>query len=264
MKALQDAGKYGTPWTHDELVLAFYLYCQIPFAQTTARNSDVARLAHYLGRTPSSVARKLGNFGTFDPLLAAQGITGLVHHSKADREIWDKFSGHWTALVRESQRILASLSAGDYAVPESAEAIMAIPVGPTVRLATVPTRVYQSFFRRAVLSSYDFACCICGIDMQELLIASHIIAWSRNESTRTDPQNGLCLCSLHDRAFDRGLLRVNSETYQVQISRRVILSKSDFVGVALTAFEGKPIALPRRFAPKSEYLDWHTQNVFLR
>jgi len=257
-------GRYGTLWTHDELVLAFYLYCQIPFAQTTARNPDVARLARFLGRTPSSVARKLGNFGAFDPRLATQGIKGLIHHSRADRAVWDQFNGRWAALVRESQRILKDLSLAEYADSDLAEGVISIPKGATEKLATVPTRVYQSFFRRAVLSAYDFTCCICGVDMQELLIASHIVSWSRNESTRTDPQNGLCLCALHDRAFDRGLLSVNAETYQVEVSRRVLASRSSFVGAILTAFDGESIRLPRRFAPKDEYLDWHAQNVFVR
>ena len=64
--------KYGSLWTRDELVLALYLYCQIPFAKTKANNPEVIRLAHVIGRTPASVARKLGNFGAFDPLLASQ------------------------------------------------------------------------------------------------------------------------------------------------------------------------------------------------
>jgi putative restriction endonuclease len=65
--------KYGTLWTRDEQILALYLYCQIPFKKTKANNPEVIKLANLLGRTPSSVARKLGNFGAFDPRLAAQG-----------------------------------------------------------------------------------------------------------------------------------------------------------------------------------------------
>lgn len=59
--------KYNTIWSREELVLALYLYCQIPFAKTKANNLEVIRLAKVLERTPSSVARKLGNFGAFDP-----------------------------------------------------------------------------------------------------------------------------------------------------------------------------------------------------
>ena len=41
-------------------------------------------LANLIGRTPSSVARKLGNFGSFDPKLQEQGISGLVNSSHFD------------------------------------------------------------------------------------------------------------------------------------------------------------------------------------
>ena len=57
--------KYGALWTRQELILAFDLYCRIPFRKTKANNRDVIELAKLLGRSPASVARKLGNFGSF-------------------------------------------------------------------------------------------------------------------------------------------------------------------------------------------------------
>ena len=92
-------GKYGTGWSRDELILALHAYCQIPFAKTKASNPDVINLANILGRTPSSVARKLGNFGAFDPMLAQKGISGLQHVGKSDKAIWSEFYGNWDALV---------------------------------------------------------------------------------------------------------------------------------------------------------------------
>lgn len=66
--------RYGQDWNRDEQILALYLYCQISFKKTKANNPEVIKFANLLGRTPSSVARKLGNFGAFDSRLAAQGI----------------------------------------------------------------------------------------------------------------------------------------------------------------------------------------------
>ena len=103
-------GKYGTDWDRDELILALSGYCQIPFAKTKASNPDVIELANILQRTPSAVARKLGNFGAFDPILAKRGISGLRHVSKADKAIWDEFYGNWNALVRETQRLILAKS----------------------------------------------------------------------------------------------------------------------------------------------------------
>jgi putative restriction endonuclease len=60
------------------LILAFELYCRIPFQRTKATDPRVKKLAGVLGRTPASVARKPGNFGAFDPQLAARNISGWV------------------------------------------------------------------------------------------------------------------------------------------------------------------------------------------
>lgn len=252
--------KYGAPWQRDELILALYLYCQIPFQQTKANNPEVIRLAHLLGRTPSSVARKLGNFGAFDPLLAQKGISGLTHFSKADKAVWDRFSGKWADLVSVSRRLLATKSAERVPSMENPP-VISIPTGPTDRSRTVLTRLYQSFFRRAVLSSYQNVCCICEIDLVQLLTASHIVPWSIGHEMRTNPQNGLCLCALHDRAFDRGLISVTSD-FHVAVSSLVKQSRTEFAARVLWSFRNRIIKMPSRFPPEPQYLQWHVDNVF--
>lgn len=258
--------KYGSAWTREELILALYLYCQIPFARTKANNPEIVQLAQALGRTPSSVARKLGNFGAFDPLLAQQGVSGLVHSSKAGQEIWNEFYQHWDLLVEASQAITAESDFVAAPVPEQEKERQAplpvlFPTGPTAQPKLVMTRLYQSFFRRAVLSSYGSACCMCGIDFPQLLVASHIKPWAASEETRTDPENGLCLCVLHDKAYDRGLMTVSADC-EIFVSSLIIKSKVHFVGTSLAAFDKQKIHLPLRFAPQSEYLEWHKNNVF--
>ena len=256
--------RYGSLWSRDELILALYLYCQIPFSQTRSRNPEVIRLAQLLGRTPSSVARKLGNFGAFDPILAARGVTGLTHFGKADQQIWNEFNGHWDQLVEASRDLLGE---NIVAVGEEAEDTRIItppiilPIGPTSQERIVLTRLTQSFFRRSVLSNYLSSCCFCGLDLPPLLVASHIVPWFTREETRTDPQNGLCLCTLHDKAFDRGLMSVTAE-FEIAVSRKVAKSRSAFVESALKTFDGQPISLPSRFAPKADYLQWHLKNVY--
>jgi predicted restriction endonuclease len=254
--------KYGTSWSRNELILALYLYCKVPFARTKANNPEVIRLATLLGRTPSSVARKLGNFGAFDPLLAKEGISGLTHVSRMDREIWNEFYGRWDTLVEESQRLLRTLPAEMFSLELEEMPIISRPDGPTERPATVLTRLCQSFFRKAILSSYESTCCICGIDLPPLLVASHIVPWSANTESRSDPENGLCLCALHDRAFDRGLISLKA-SLEIIVSSSVKSSKSKFAKYTLQNFQDKRIILPRRFHPKPEYLQWHLENRFL-
>lgn len=97
--------KYSTLWNRDELILAFGLYCRIPFKKTKANNPAVIELARLLGRSPASVARKLGNFGSFDLALQRQEIKGLVHASKEDRKVRDEFHNDWNSLVLKERRL---------------------------------------------------------------------------------------------------------------------------------------------------------------
>jgi putative restriction endonuclease len=254
--------KYGSLWSHDELILALYLYCQLPFGQTTSRNQEVIRLANLLGRTPSSVARKLGNFGAFDPVLSARGVTGLTHFSKADQSVWEEFNGHWDLLVEASSQLLQQEPVAAVPMNETNDfPIISRPVGRTDQPRLVMTRLTQSFFRRAVLTSYQNLCCVCSLDFPSLLIASHIIPWSAREDTRTDPQNGLSLCALHDRAFDRGLMTITSN-FTIVVSPQVGKSKSSFTKTVFNDFTGRNMILPNRFLPKEDYLKWHQDNVF--
>ena len=100
-----DKSRYGTLWNREESILAFELYCRIPFQKTKTNNPAVRELATLLGRTPASVARKLGNFGAFDPALQGMQIKGLIHTSKLDREIWNDFHSDWNGLVWEASQI---------------------------------------------------------------------------------------------------------------------------------------------------------------
>ena len=71
------------------------------------------------------------------------------------------------------------------------------------RETIIKARVNQSFFRSTILSSYNLKCCITGLSITDFLVASHIKPWSKDLENRTNPHNGLCLNSIHDKAFDR-------------------------------------------------------------
>ena len=63
-------------------------------------------------------------------------------------------------------------------------------------------RVDQRYFRRMILRTYKSTCCLTGIAVPDLLIASHIVPWADDPKNRLNPCNGLCLNALHDKAFD--------------------------------------------------------------
>lgn len=246
-------------WTREELIIAFNLYCKIPFGRIHIRNPLVIELAKAIGRTPSAVSWKLANFARLDPALKKRNVAGAGHGAHAEVEIWHEFNDDWEKLAFESQRLLEKTTGR---ASEFVEETRDFPQGMT-RDVVVRVRMNQAFFRAAVLTAYDARCCITGLSIPQLLTASHIVPWSVDVKNRTNPRNGLCLNALHDRAFDCGLLTVTPEL-NVKLSPRVKKGSADIaVREFLRRYEGSPISLPRRFAPDAEFLRYHNDRIFL-
>lgn len=247
-------------WTREQLIIVFNLYCKIPFSKTVKTYPEVIKTANLIGRSSSAVAFKLGNFGSFDEELKKRGISGLPNTSKLDKEIWEEFNSDWEELSFQSELLIAELE--HKPVEESAEIDLSnLPIG-IERERIVKVRVNQSFFRSAILSSYNSKCCITGLNIPELLVASHIKPWKTDIKNRTNPQNGLCLNSLHDKAFDRGFITVTPD-YEVKISRYFEnISDEESVKDYFLPIKDKKILLPEKFAPDKEFLSYHNEFVF--
>lgn len=248
-------------WTREELIIAFNLYCKIPFGKIHIHNPEIIALAKVLGRTPSAVSWKLANFASLDPLLKKREIAGASHVGRMDIEIWNEFNGDWDELAFESEKLLAQRIGEPIEDAPEVEVLDFSQIGKE-REAIVKVRVNQSFFRKAVLAAYNFQCCITGLEIPELLNASHIIPWSKDKVNQVNPRNGLCLNALHDRAFDRGLLTVTPD-FVIKVSKSVMqrnMSKSvqDF----LMKYDGMEINKPARFLPDFNFLSYHNKNIF--
>lgn len=70
----------------------------------------------------------------------------------------------------------------------------------------VVQRVGQNLFRAALLDYWQGRCCVTGLDVPELLRASHIRPWAQcdNDDERLDVFNGLLLAPHVDALFDGG------------------------------------------------------------
>jgi hypothetical protein len=245
-------------WSRNELLVAFNLYCRTPFGRLHRSNPEIISLAHKIGRTPSAVAMKLVNFASFDPVHQARDVRGLSNASQADRQIWDEFNTNPERLAFESQKAFNAIIEGAVKPDKT----ILLPSGLTETTRSVRVRLVQHFFREAVLSGYDYRCSICDLDMLELLTASHIIPWSKNVERRADPRNGLALCAIHDRAFDRGLIAID-EFFQVLLSRKIKKRTTNRLHmVALLEIEGMTISLPKRFPPDPVALTYHRNEIF--
>ena len=250
-------------WTREELILAINLYCKLPFGKMHKTNAAIIELAALIGRTPSSVALKLGNFASFDPTLKARGIKGASNASKLDKEIWDEFYNNWDSALLLSEEMLAQKQ---HSTIEKINeiALEYLPKDGKEKERLIKTRVNQSLFRKIVLATYNNRCCITGIAQTELLIASHIVPWSQNESLRLNPMNGLCLNALHDRAFDTGLIAIRPDDYCIILSDKLKQKKLMSAGLETNfiAYEHKQIILPDKFLPEPEYLEYHYKHIF--
>lgn len=248
-------------WTEHELKQALALYCQLPYGKLHSRNPDIVKLANKIGRTPGAVAMKLVNFASLDPSIVNSGRVGLGNASSLDRHIWEEFQLNWESEITGATEELMQL--GVFADTKTGQAEEGPPESgeETTKKAHVEIRTKQHLFRRMVLSNYSTACCISGLTDPCLLVASHIVPWKTSKQDRLNPRNGLCLSVLHDRAYDRGLLTVLPD-YTIAVSSHLKKSKDDFIQSTLVACHGKEIALPQKFHPNPELLEWHNNLIF--
>lgn len=251
-------------WTREELILAFNLYLKIPFGKMHSTNKDIIHLANLIGRTPNSIALRLVNFASVDPVLKARGIKGMDGGTKIVQPIWDEFFNNQEELVYQSEQILAQKE--NTSIETKYQDILSDIKdleGETI-LRQVKTRVNQSVFRQMVLANYTTKCAITGIDIPELLLASHIMPWSKNEEHRLNPENGICFSALYDKAFDKGIIGIN-QNYEVILSSTLKQKKNtEFFQSHFAPIENLKINEPLKYLPRKEFLEFHLDTIFLK
>ncbi len=249
-------------WTKEELILALNLYLKIPFGKIHHGNPKIIHLANLIGRSANSVSMRLSNFASVDPYHQQRGVKGLVGGIRQVEPIWNEFINNKEDLLYESERILAELEKQTLE-NKFAQVLKGMEnLKGETKIREVKTRVNQNTFRQIVLANYSCKCAITGIDIPDLLIASHIIPWSTNEHERLNPENGICLSPLYDKAFDKGLIGIDNN-YKIILSleikdRTTKVFYHDYFGM----IEGKNIQLPQKYFPKKEFLKWHIDNIF--
>ncbi|GGH22554.1 HNH endonuclease [Mucilaginibacter phyllosphaerae] len=246
-----------TLWTKEQLLLAINLYSKIPFGKMSAGNSTVKEWAVLIGRSPAAVARKLGNFASFDPKLLERGVKGLPNVSKLDREVWNEYMNNWDELFIESEILLAQKKNTTIEQLNPVELVEPETMIGREAIRQVLIRLDQTVFRKMVLSNFADTCCITGINQPELLIASHILPWSLDAGNRLNPRNGLALNTLHDKAFERGLITI-TEDLKIKVSSVLTNSKNiQSIRENFIAYEGKSLIEPKKFFPDVEFLKVH-------
>lgn len=247
-------------WTRQQLLVAFALYCRLPFGRLHYRNPEIVRFAIAIGRSPSALAMKLTNIASLDPAITSTGRSGLRGASANDRAMWEEMQSDWEGFAVESRRAVSETMDAAEPDDEVLEESAADRVGED-RTTQTTTRIGQSFFRTTVLSAYNGRCCITGLSLPTLLRAGHIIPWHVDKSNRVNPRNGLLLSVLHERAFDAGLITINDDM-TVRVSCRQAVDNDDFYTTSISRYDQQPIYLPEKFGPDQKFLAYHRENIF--
>jgi len=118
-------------------------------------------------------------------------------------------------------------------------------------------------WREAIIQAWDRQCAFCGFDGQLQgatvgLDAAHVRWFALDGPDELD--NGVALCSLHHKLFDRGVLGIDPDL-QVQVSTTYTARTG--AGRSVYDLHGKVLrARPGTVMPANEHLRWHRRWVF--
>jgi putative restriction endonuclease len=249
-------------WSREELILVFNLYLKLPFGKMHTRTPEIIEMANLTGRTVNSIAIRLTNFAACDPYHQNRGVKGMVGGHRQCQPIWDEFFNNQENLIFLSEEILAKKENQTIEIKFDELLFDLKHLKGETKLREVKTRVNQNVFRQIVLANYSGKCAITGIDLPELLFASHIVPWSKNEVERLNPENGICLSALYDKAFDKGLIAIN-EKYEILLSSKIKKKKNeDYFVKYFAPIENKTLISPQRYFPKKDFIQYHLDEIF--
>ncbi|MEV7189456.1 phosphorothioated DNA-binding restriction endonuclease [Kitasatospora sp. NPDC093102] len=119
--------------------------------------------------------------------------------------------------------------------------------------------------RELILTAYEFQCAFCGYDgaigaSTVGLEAAHVRWWSHDGPDEVD--NGLCLCSLHHKLFDKGVPGLG-EGRRITVSDRFV-GRSEASHRHVLALSGRPVigTQPGRPPVANRRREWHARQVF--
>lgn len=120
-------------------------------------------------------------------------------------------------------------------------------------------------FRDKVLMAYEYACAFCAYDgwldgAAVGLDAAHVRWWAFEGPD--DLANGLCLCAIHHKLFDKGVLGLTPDR-TVTVSARFV-GRSASARDMVLSLAGRPVRDPQpgMDAVESDHIDWHGRQVF--
>ena len=127
-------------------------------------------------------------------------------------------------------------------------------IDPEFRSTLVNTRLFQGGLRRMALEYYNHQCLLCGIDIDDLLVVSHIKDVSVSHEDAGNIHNTLLLCRLHDGMFDRKLISIDDDN-RVIVGNILKKSRSSKLQTEIKELEDKSVE--NSLKESKEFLKWH-------
>lgn len=178
------------------------------------------------------------------------------------------------ALVADPQLlVLASRALLDANFPESLHGDICALVGldlaavevQVVRRRASSLRRRDPRFRELVLIAYEYRCAMCGYDGRlgaeaVGLDAAHVRWWAFEGPDTVD--NALCLCSIHHKLLDRGVMGIDSRN-RVSVSARFV-GRGAAAELLVLDLLGRTLYEPQRgnAPPSPAHVEWHHRQVF--
>lgn len=208
-------------------------------------NSRADALTRRVGQTdvPSRVLLDAGAVGAFPPAVQDALARDPVRLTALAHQLLD---AHFPSSLHDDIRAAVGL--------EFTAAARMLP----------ERRTRDAAFRDAVLTAYEYRCGVCAFDVRIGqrsigLDAAHIMWFQAGGPDET--RNGVALCVLHHKLFDRGAFTLFDDG-RIVLSERVTGGEG-FQDVLLR-HHGTRIRAPQRpdAAPASTFLAWHRREVF--
>lgn len=149
------------------------------------------------------------------------------------------------------------------------DVLMAVGLDPDAILTTTgrvtAPRPRRSSWTAAILTAWNRQCAFCGFDGQlgaaTVGVEAAHVRWF-NFGGPDEPDNGLALCSLHHKLFDRGALGLSLGD-DLRITVSASFTSRTNTGQAVYDLHQRPVH-PRRGTtpPAAAHIVWHTREVF--
>lgn len=214
-------------WTDEEMILTLYIYLTHNHNELYKSSKFLTdfceRLNRYTGniRTTSSIEMRISNYKAVDANYLKNGLDNV---GKKVKQIWDNYhdkinylKSRYDLFVNKTMLEITSeaqkeLEEIDNTIINSYSNINLSEKDAYIELLiNVRNNSIQKVFKNNLIMEFNQKCALCNINNKDLLIASHILPYSkcRNKKNMINHNNGLLLCPMHDALFDKKYISFN-------------------------------------------------------